>query len=59
MDNVGSTRYLVNFHDGVKTHRDGSPFYDIRLFSNKRKRNQFLAQLRRDGYTEQPRHLYR
>lgn len=47
MENVGTSRYSVNFHDGVKTHRDNSAFYDTRGFSNKRK--QFVRQLRRVG----------
>jgi hypothetical protein len=29
MQNVGKVKYLVNFHDGVKAHRDGSPFFDV------------------------------
>lgn len=35
--NVGSSKYVVNYHDGLKTHKDGSEFYDIALFDNKRK----------------------
>lgn len=52
MMNVGKAKYLVNFHDGVTTHNDGSPFYDIAIFSNKRKQNQFINGLRVKGYTE-------
>lgn len=52
MYNVGTTRYVVNFHDGVKTNTDGSPFFDIRLFSNKRKRDEFITSLRQQGYVE-------
>ncbi len=48
--NVGRARYVVNFHDGHKRHPDGSPFWDIRIFSNERKRNQFLTSLAKDGY---------
>lgn len=48
--NVGSSKYVVNFHDGEKTHADGSPFFDIRIFSNMRKRDAFLRELKHLGY---------
>jgi hypothetical protein len=51
-NNVGTTKYLINFHDGVKTHNDGSPFYDVALFQNKRKKQQFVKKLLKDGYVE-------
>ena len=50
MQNVGSSKYVVNFHDGVKTHSDGSPFFDIRLFRNKRKKDVFVRSLLAQGY---------
>jgi hypothetical protein len=50
LDNVGKVRYTVSFHDGVKTHGDGSPFYDIRLFRNKRKRDGFVKSLLAQGF---------
>jgi hypothetical protein len=52
MYNVGSTKYLVNYHDGVKTHNDGSAFYDIACFRNKKKMKSFIKSLVNDGYTE-------
>lgn len=52
IDNVGSTRYVVNFHNGVDTHDDGSPFYDMRGFSNRRVRDKFIRHLREEGYVE-------
>lgn len=54
MQNVGRSKYLVNFHDGEKQHRDGSPFFDLRIFSNKRKKTAFVRQLRTAGYSETP-----
>ena len=48
--NVGKTKYVVNYHDGEKTHGDGSPFYDIATFSNKKALAAFLKGLNRDGY---------
>lgn len=50
--NVGTARHTVSFHDGQKAHHDGSPFFDIRIFSNKRKRDSFCRELRKVGYTE-------
>jgi hypothetical protein len=48
--NVGKAKYTVNFHDGVKTHKDGSPFYDMRIFKNKTDLNNFIAKLKKEGY---------
>ncbi len=50
--NIGSTKYGVNHHDGQKTHPDGSPFFDIATFTNKKKRDAFIKDLRTKGYTE-------
>jgi hypothetical protein len=36
----------------VATHKDGSPFYDLRLFKNKRVKDRFVRDLQRDGYTD-------
>ena len=33
--NIGKAKYVVNYHDGVKKHKDGSSFYDITIFKNK------------------------
>lgn len=48
--NVGTTRYLVSYHDGVKKHRDGSDFYDVSLFGNRRAKDMFIKDLQRQGY---------
>ena len=58
MTGVGKAKYVVNFHDGVKTHRDGSSFYDIALFSNKKAFNSFVRGLRKEGYREAKRPIY-
>lgn len=50
MMNVGRAKYVVNHHDGVKTHPDGSPFFDIAIFHNQRKKNKFVKELNRQGY---------
>ena len=49
-ENIGKSKYVVSHHDGVKAHSDGSPFFDIAIFKNKRKKDQFVKGLRRSGY---------
>lgn len=55
---VGKAKYVVNFHDGEKTHKDGSPFYDIALFSNKKAFEGFIKDLTRQGYREAKPEIY-
>jgi len=59
MENVGRARYTVNFHDGVSVHKDGSEFYALRIFSNRKAKDAFTKQLRADGYREAKSPLYR
>lgn len=49
-ENVGKAKYVVNYHDGNKSHADGSPFFDIAIFSNKKKRDKFVRELSSQGY---------
>lgn len=51
MNGVGNVKYLVNYHDGIKTHKDGSPFYDAATFSSKRLMQTFVKSLISGGYT--------
>lgn len=51
-ENVGRVRHAVSFHDGVKTHQDGSPFFDLRTFSRKREARRFVLGLKNAGYAE-------
>ena len=44
MQNIGHAKYVVNFYTG-KTHPDGSEFYDIAIFSNKKKKDRFVKEL--------------
>jgi hypothetical protein len=48
---VGSSKYSINDHDGVQTHNDGSPFFGIHLFNNKKKFEAKQRELKADGYT--------
>lgn len=50
MQNVGKCKYVVNYHDGIKKYNDGSNFYDIAIFRNKKKMNSFVSELLKDGY---------
>ena len=45
-------QHVVSFHDGVKVHKDGSPFFDIRIFSNRIKKEKFIKKLLQFGYVE-------
>ena len=42
--NVGKVKYMVSYYTGKK-HDDGSDFYDIALFSNKQKKQDFITEL--------------
>lgn len=33
---IGKAKYVLNFHDGIKKHADGSNFFDIAIFKNKK-----------------------
>lgn len=52
-NNIGKAKYVVNHHDGIKTHKDGSPFFDIAIFKNKKKMGQYISELLNNGYSEQ------
>lgn len=51
--NIGKCKYVINFHNGVKTHKDGSPFYDIQIHHNKREANKAVKSLQKQGYKPQ------
>ena len=52
MFGVGSSKYVINYHNGVKTHKDGSEFFDIATFKNKVDFNKFVNKLKNDGYVQ-------
>ena len=53
MYGIGKSKYVVNFHDGIKKHNDGSDFYDIKIFKNKVKLMKFKKNLLKRGYKEE------
>ena len=52
MYGIGRAKYVVNFHDGIQKYKDGSAFYDIKIFKNKIKLEKFRKSLLKRGYTE-------
>jgi len=51
-NNIGKAKYVVNFYDGIKKHKDGSNFFDIEIFKNKKKLKTFTNMLKSDNYIE-------
>lgn len=43
-------QHVVDFHDGDKRHADGSPFYDVRVFSNLKRAERFAKELEDKGF---------
>jgi hypothetical protein len=52
MQNIGNSKYVVNFHDGVKFHNDGSKFFGIEIFNNKKYLKKFINELKKNNYKE-------
>ena len=50
--NVGRAKYTINLHDGIKTHKDGSMFFDIDIFSNKKLFEKKQNELIKQGYKQ-------
>lgn len=48
--NIGKSKYVVNFHNGIEKHSDGSPFFGIKTFTNKSVKNAFVKSLTDQGY---------
>ena len=52
MYNVGKAKYLLNSHNGIDRHKDGSEFFSCEIFSNKKKLQARISELVSDGYVE-------
>ncbi len=48
--NVGKAKYIVNYHDGIKKNEDGSNFFDMKIFKNKKDFSAFINKLKNDNY---------
>lgn len=51
-NNVGRAKYTISFYDGIQTHNDGSPFFNIQIFKNKPSLQQFTEKLILEGYKQ-------
>ncbi len=49
-NNVGKSKYVISYHDGKKKHKDGSDFFDIQTFRNKKDLAKFVNALHKGGY---------
>ena len=49
-DGIGKAKYTISYHDGKKTHKDGSDFFDIQIFKNKKDLAKFVNTLHKGGY---------
>ena len=47
---VGKSKYVVNYHDGVKKHKDGSDFFDVQIFKNQKDLEAFKKALLQKGF---------
>ena len=47
---IGNVKHSVSYHDGVKCHPDGSKFWDIQTFKNKKKLDAHVKYLKQNGY---------
>ena len=50
--NIGKCKYIINFHDGIKTHADGSIFFDLNILNTKKDFQARKKQLLNQGYTQ-------
>jgi hypothetical protein len=50
--NIGTAKYAVSYHNGIDQHKDGSPFFGLRCFSNKKKLKSYIDGLKAEGYEE-------
>ena len=50
--NIGKAKYVVNHHNGKEKHSDGSDFFGITIFKNKKKLKQFVSELQKNGFQE-------
>jgi hypothetical protein len=51
-DNIGKAKYTVSFHNGIDKNKDGSDFFAIAIFHNKKKRKTFIDNLKKQNYIE-------
>ena len=47
---IGRSKYSISYHNGIDAHKDGSPFFGIYIFKNKKSLNSKIKDLLNDGY---------
>jgi hypothetical protein len=52
MYNIGKVKYVINYHNGIDKHNDGSDFFGIYTFKNKKKFEAKIKKLKIEGYTQ-------
>jgi hypothetical protein len=50
---IGKAKYSINFYDGKKTHKDGSPFHDLKIFKNKEELDVAIKDFKSKGYVQE------
>jgi len=52
-DGIGKAKYTISYHDGKQKHKDGSDFFGIQIFKNKKDLETFRNALLKKGYIEE------
>jgi hypothetical protein len=50
---IGKAKYSISSHDGVKKHKDGSDFWDIKIFKNKVDLEKGINDYKSKGFIEE------
>ena len=50
---IGKSKYTISYHDGKKKHKDGSDFFDIQIFRNKKDLETFKKDLVSKGFVKE------
>jgi len=50
--NIGRAKYCVNYSDGIKKNLDGSEFWGIKIYRNKKDFNICIKEFKIAGYIE-------
>jgi len=52
-DGIGKAKYTISYHDGKQKHKDGSDFFGIQIFKNKKDLEAFRKSLLKKGFVEE------
>ena len=48
---IGNVKHSISFNKGIKKYKDGSDFFDIATFKNKKDLLKFEKELKKEGLT--------